>query len=98
VAFKKTLRRGCICCLPQRSSPSNSLGLPPATPSGESRRTSSNLNRLKNNKLIRSITNIGSRQVITSNNLSLGNAALEASNGNLTIGGTSLSSKRNSCL
>jgi hypothetical protein len=38
------------------------------------------------------------RPTINKNNLSLGNAALEVSNGNLTSGGYSLSSKRNSCL
>jgi hypothetical protein len=98
VAFQKTLRRGCVCCRQRRSSTASSLGLPPATPSGESRRTSANINRLKNNELMLSVTNINDRPVINPNNLSLGNAVLQASNGNLTIGETSLSSKRNSCL
>ncbi len=95
MAFQKTLRRGCVCLRHRRSSTASSLGLPPATPSGESRRTSANIKRFKNNKLIRSING---RQGINPNNLSLGNAALVASNGNLTVLGHNLSSKRNSCL
>ena len=86
MAFQKTLRR-CVCCRQRRLSAA-SLAQPPATPSGESRRTSANINRWKtSNKL-----------TVNSTHLSLANASLEASNGNLTVGRLSSSSKRNSCV
>jgi hypothetical protein len=93
LAFQKTLSRCryCVCCRQRRASSCSSL--PPPTPSGEAQRTSTNMKRLKNNKLLRSIASINDRQIINANNLSLG-----TSNGNLTAGGYSLSSKRNSCL
>lgn len=98
LAFKKTLGRCCICCRQRRPSAGSASGLPPPTPSIDSRRASTNLKRLKNNKLLRSIASIHERQKSSSNLHSHGNATLDTSNGNLTGGGYSLSSKRNSCL
>jgi hypothetical protein len=100
-AFRKTLCRSFICCQERRrASLASSIGLPPATPSGESQRTNANM---KHNRIIRSIANMKDRQITNKNNLnslgndlnSLGNAALDISNGNLASG---VSSKRNSCL
>lgn len=97
LAFKKTLGRCCICCRQRRQSTGSGAGLP-STPNVDSRRGSTNLKRLKNNKLLRSIASINDRQKSNSNFLSHGNQTLDTSNGNLTGGGYSLSSKRNSCL
>ncbi|CAF0854346.1 unnamed protein product [Rotaria sp. Silwood1] len=96
-AFKKTLSRSFVCCRERRASTTSSIALPPATPSGESQRTSTNMRRLKKSNFIRSITSINERQIRNKNNLSRGKV-LEASNGNLSGGENSSSSKRNSCL
>ncbi|CAF3686810.1 unnamed protein product [Rotaria sordida] len=98
VAFKKTLSRYFVCCRKRRASTASSVALPPATPSGESQRTSSNMRRLRNHKVIRSISSINERQILNKNNRSPGNIVLEASNGNLSGAENSSSSKRNSCL
>ncbi|CAF2132095.1 unnamed protein product [Rotaria magnacalcarata] len=95
VAFKKTLSRYFVCCRGRRASTTSSIGFPPATPSGESH---ANMKRLKKSKMIRSLASINDRPSMNKQKLSRGNVALEASNGNLTAGENSSSSKRNSCL
>ncbi|CAF2856850.1 unnamed protein product [Rotaria sp. Silwood2] len=97
-AFKKTLSRSFVCCRRRRASTTSSIALPPATPSGESQKTSTNMRRLKKNNIIRSITSINERPIRNKNNLSRGNIVLEVSNGNLSGGENSSSSKRISCL
>ncbi|CAF1399874.1 unnamed protein product [Adineta steineri] len=98
IAFQKTLSRYFGCCHPRRSSIASSNIFSAPTPSGDSTKTTVTIRQLKNNKLIRSLANMNNRQITNSHHLRLANAGLEASNGNLTIGGISLSSKRNSCL
>ncbi|CAF4972479.1 unnamed protein product, partial [Rotaria magnacalcarata] len=95
VAFKKTLSRYFVCCRGRRASTTSSIGFPPATPSGESH---ANMKRLKKSKMIRSLASINDRPSMNKQKLSRGNIALETSNGNLTAGENSSSSKRNSCL
>ncbi|UJR23658.1 hypothetical protein I4U23_026642 [Adineta vaga] len=98
IAFQKTLSRYFGCCNPRRASIASSTILSPPTPSGDSQKSSININRFKNHKIIRSLASINDQHMIHSNNLRLGNASSERSNGNLTVRDSSLSSKRNSCL
>ena len=95
LAFKKTLRRYFVCCRRRRESISSISGVA-ATPSGEFQRA--NMKRIHTNQYLRSSISVHDRQSLNPNHLSLGNSALNASNGNLTTRENSLSSKRNSCL
>jgi hypothetical protein len=99
-AFQKTLSKYIICCRERRTSTSSSIPLPPATPSGENHRSNSNKQKAAKNKKTkdRSKTNLNEQQIIHTNKLTRGNNGLETSNGNLTAGENSASSKHNSCL
>ncbi len=98
-AFQKTLSKYIICCRERRTSTSSSIPLPPATPSGEIQRTGSHKQKVKRNKpKNRSKTNPNEEKITITNPLIGGNHGLETSNGNITAGENSTSSKHNSCL
>lgn len=94
-AFQKTLRKYFICCRKRRTSTSSSIPLPPATPSGELQRGSSKKHKAKKKKAKSSSTTDANEQQTLQTR---GNNGLETSNGNLTGGENSTSSKHNSCL
>ncbi|CAF1641984.1 unnamed protein product, partial [Adineta ricciae] len=98
IAFQKTLSRYFGCCHPRRASIASSTILSPPTPSGDSQKSSININRFKNSQILRSIVSIHDRPTTHSNNLKIGDSSVGVSNGNLTVRDNSLSSKRNSCL
>ena len=99
-AFQKTLSKYIVCCRSRRASTSSALPLPPATPSGENPRTGSNKQKAKKNKKSknRSKTKSTEPNTVDTNKINQENNGIDGSNGNLSAGENSTSSKRNSCL
>lgn len=100
-AFRKTLSKYFICCRERRTSTSSSIPLPPATPSGETQRTSlRRKNRGNKKSKIRSKSTPNDRKSSNTNqSIRTNNNGLETSNGT-TAGreNSSTSTKPNSYL
>lgn len=98
-AFRKTLSKYVICCRERRTSTSSSIPLPPATPSGETHRTSSRRKNGRNKKFkIRSKSSPNDQKSSNTNRSTRTNNGLEVSNGVATGGENSTSSKPNAYL
>ncbi|CAF0936490.1 unnamed protein product [Rotaria sordida] len=100
-AFQKTLSPYIVCCRQRRASTCSAigLGLPPSTFSGEMQKTNSNKQkaRIKNIKK-NSKTNKNQYELTNINKFTQGKNGLETSNGNITGGDNSTSSKHISIL
>ncbi|CAF0932916.1 unnamed protein product [Adineta ricciae] len=98
-AFRKTLSKYIICCRERRASTNSMSILPPATPSGDGTRSCMSKPKSQHKQFKNRLkTNPKGTNALTSTRLLNNHNDIQASNGNLTVGESAISSKRNSCL